>query len=64
LCRNDAVFDEKRLYLFASYFQDHLLDAFMDHPSKEERQIEFEACMSHVGDRGYGGLRQAQVVVI
>jgi hypothetical protein len=37
LCRNDAVFDENIIFLFAGYFHDHLLDAVLDHPSKGER---------------------------
>jgi hypothetical protein len=55
---------EKIIFLFAGCFQDHLLDAVLDHPSKGERQIKFEACVSHIGDCEYGGLRQARVVVV
>jgi hypothetical protein len=54
----------KDYILFAGYFQDHLLDAVLDHHSNGERQIEFEARVSHIGDCGYGGLRQTRVVVI
>jgi hypothetical protein len=31
---------------------------------KRRKKSEFEACVSHVGDCVYGGLRQARVIVI
>jgi hypothetical protein len=50
LCRNDAIFDKKRLLVLAGYFQGYLLDSFLEHPAKGEQQITCEVGLSHIGD--------------
>jgi hypothetical protein len=57
LCRNDVVFYEKRLYSYLQViFRTTYWTRFWTILQKE-KDSEFEACVSHIGDCVYGDLR-------
>ncbi|WVZ70183.1 hypothetical protein U9M48_018869 [Paspalum notatum var. saurae] len=61
LCRNDCVFDRKRLY---SYLQKYILAKVLESTSKRGRQKLFEVGMLHVREGGFRGVREECLAVI
>ncbi|WVZ49766.1 hypothetical protein U9M48_001095 [Paspalum notatum var. saurae] len=61
LCRNDCVFDRKRLN---SYLQRYILDKVLESTSKEEWQKSFEVGMPLVRDGGFRGVRKEWLAVV